>query len=346
MNRPATNPVLTAALGYRAAGLSVIPIDLDGLKRPAFSVLPRVPDPEQKGRTRPTWNPYRASLATLGELRRWFGGARPHGIGLVCGAVSGSLECLDFDDRTAAREFLGGVRAAAPGLYARLSLEETPRGAHIWYRCAAAGASRKLSWPSARECRRTGAPFRALAETRGEGGYAVVAGSPLTVHPLGLPYRHVGGPPLTRLSELTAAERDVLLRQAVTLDRSDVRPNPAAPCGRGGAWSGASTADDFDLRGEPFSELLPGAAFSHPGTDSGTARRPGKDRGTSATVGYCRGPRGEPLLKVFSSSWSPFEQGRCYGRFHVLRLTRFGGNGAATARWLRERGFGSANRLE
>lgn len=341
MSQTATNPVFEAALGYRAAGLSVIPVGLDGLKRPAFAVLPRAPDPARSDGTKPSWKPYRERLATLDELRHWFGGGRPYGIALVCGTVSGGLECIDFDDRVAARVFLGAVRADAPALCERLSVEETPRGAHVWYRCAAAGASRKLARPSERECRHAGKPFQTLAETRGEGGYAIVAGSPIEVHQLRRPYRHASGPPLTRPSEIPPTERDYLLRLAASFDRGDTRP--AAPRATGGrrTWYGPSPADDYDLRGEPFSELLPCATFSHPGTDAGSARRPGKVRGWSATVGYCRGGRDEPLLKVFTSSWPPFEPGRCYGRFHVLRLTRFGGDGAATLRWLRERGFGS-----
>jgi hypothetical protein len=46
---------------------------------------------------------------------------------------------------------------------------------------------------------------------------------------------------------------------------------------------------------------------------------------------------------VFTTNWPPFEGGKCYGRFHVLRLTRFGGDGAETMRELRRRGFGDAS---
>lgn len=340
MNHVMTNSVLEAALSYRSAGLSVIPIGLNGLKQPAFTVLPHAPDPERPGRVKATWQPYRHRLATGEELRRWFGTGRPCGIALICGAVSGGLECLDFDDGEIAQRFLETLRADNPGLYKRLSFEKTPCGVHVWYRCTATEGSRKLAWPSKREYRRLGRPFKALIETRGEGGYAIVAGSPREVHVLERPYRHIGGPPLTQLARLTTAERHCLFRLAASFDSSDVLMSVPRPIESGHAH-GLSPADDYDLRGEPFSELLPDAVFSHPGRDEGKVRRPGKGYGSSATVGYCRGGRGEPLLKVFTSSWPPFEPGRCYGRFHVLRLTRFGGDGAATLRWLRERGFGT-----
>jgi hypothetical protein len=331
-----TNSVLDAALSYLAAGISVIPIGLDGTKVPPWDVLPRVPDPEKPDSFKHSWKPYQERTATDDEVLKWWARPRPLGVALVCGRVSGGLECLDFDDKLTARRYLTELRRDEPGLFDRLSLEDTPAGAHVWYRCAEVGPNSKLALPSKRRYAKAGKKYKALIETRGEGGYAVVAGSPAEVHATGKPYRHVGGPRLTKVATIGPADRTVLLRLAMSYDHED-GPEPE-PTGRAGELS---PADDYDLRGEPFSDLLPDAHFSAPGRDEGKVRRPDKERGYSATVGYCRGGRGEPLLKVFTTSWPPFEGGKCYGRFHVLRLTKFGGDGAATMRALRERGFGA-----
>lgn len=333
--------VLEMARGYRAARLSVIPVALDGTKQPAFDALPRVADPERPDRTKASWKPFQTALASDDDLVRWFGRSRPYAIAVATGAVSGGAEVIDLDDKETAREFCALVRAEEPALYARLSLESTPRGVHVWYRTDVREGNRVLAGrPDGFDPK--GRPkVKKTIETRGEGGYAVVAGSPLAAHELGTAYEHAGGPPLTALERITDGDRDYLFRLAMSFDRTD-QPGPTAHEPQRHRDGGTlSPGDDFDLRGEPFSQLIPDAVFSDTTKDEGRVRRPGKERGNSATVGYCRGPRGEPLLRVFTSNWAPFEANRCYGRFQVLRLLRFGGDGAAATRHLRERGFGS-----
>jgi hypothetical protein len=334
-----TNATYDAARALAAAGLSVIPVALDGTKAPAWAVLPRVPDPDRPDRMKPTWKPFQERIADRDELQRWFARS-PLGVAVVGGAVSGGAECLDLDNREVAAAFLGELRAEDPDLFAKLHREETPNGLHLWYRCGEVAGNTKLAEKPDGHDDRGRPKTKTLIETRGEGGYAVVAGSPDAVHSSGVPYRHVGGPPLTDLAELTVAERNLLLRLAMSFDRTDERhkAGPADPRDDAGELS---PADDYDTRGPSFDTLLPDATFQNPGRDKGNVRRPDKERGYSGTVGHCRGRRGEPLLKVFSTNWHPFEAGRCYGRFHVLRLTRFDKDGAECMRWLRSQGFGS-----
>src|SRR5580692_1656264 len=102
-----TNPdTLQVARSYIEAGLSVIPIQLDGSKQPAFTVLPRVPDPRQEDRYKPTWEPFKERLAVDEEIDRWFAIKKPFGIALVCGPVSGGLECLDLDLREVSEQYI------------------------------------------------------------------------------------------------------------------------------------------------------------------------------------------------------------------------------------------------
>lgn len=61
--------------------LSIMPPCNDGSKKPYVS----------------KWKPFQEEKATRDQLVEWYEEGLT-GFGLVCGAVSGNLECLDFDD--------------------------------------------------------------------------------------------------------------------------------------------------------------------------------------------------------------------------------------------------------
>ncbi len=70
--------LLSAALGYAALGLSVIP--LDG-KRPSLT----------------SWTFYQHEAASSETIQGWNSAGQLHNIGIVCGKVSGNLAVLDLD---------------------------------------------------------------------------------------------------------------------------------------------------------------------------------------------------------------------------------------------------------
>ena len=89
--------ILQVVRAYQAAGLSFIPISPTRNKTPYFELLPRVRDPHTH-RTRRTWRPFVDRLPTAAEIKLWFD-PRHHnyaGLAIVCGAVSGGLEVVDF----------------------------------------------------------------------------------------------------------------------------------------------------------------------------------------------------------------------------------------------------------
>ncbi len=104
---------------YREAGLAVLPAALPA-KRPAIRI----------------WKTYQARLPTGPEIQTWF--ARAEACCLICGAVSGNLELLDFD--CAGEAFATWselVAEEAPGLLDRLVVETSPSGGwHVVYRCS------------------------------------------------------------------------------------------------------------------------------------------------------------------------------------------------------------------
>jgi len=73
------NALLVAALWYLGIGLAPVPIRKD------------------KSVNLATWKEYQERLPTEDEVSNWFN-AEQHGVGLVCGEVSGNLVRLDFDD--------------------------------------------------------------------------------------------------------------------------------------------------------------------------------------------------------------------------------------------------------
>ncbi|HYT93424.1 MAG TPA: bifunctional DNA primase/polymerase [Gemmataceae bacterium] len=142
------NHTLDVALAYLGSGLSIIPVARDGTKQPDARLLPREYD-DDTGHFKATWNPFKdhvrngervpGRLPTEKEVQDWFGRPNPPGIGVIGGAVSGGLECLDFDTRAEQifRAWCEMVESEAPGLLAKLSIAKTPKpGYHVRYRCS------------------------------------------------------------------------------------------------------------------------------------------------------------------------------------------------------------------
>lgn len=313
--------ILDAALGYARLGLSVVPIKADGSKAPPYA-----------------WRAFEQAAATEAQLRHWFGGRARLGIAAVCGAVSGALELLDFDDQAAGDDWTELLEGHYPDLLARLVLVATPRpGLHAWYRVdgLAVPGNQKLAWHTVEGKR------KALVETRGEGGYALLPGGALEAHPTGRPYMVLEGPDFGALPVLTTTERDTLHLLARLCDRM---PAPEQrPAGQK-ETPADSPGNDFERRAS-WAEVLEPHGWRLLGKRDGYEvwQRPGKenDPGHSATVGYCKGKGGEPLLRVFSSNAAPFQDGKSYGKFNAYTLLGFAGDHAAAAKELAARGYGA-----
>ncbi len=182
-----THPLFDAARRYASAGLSLIPTQ-PSTKQPYAELLPQAclwPPPAEgtvKERIRPTWKPFQAARADESEIRRWV----THGaqLAIVGGKVSGGLVIFDFDIPAFYTDWCEKVGPLA----AELPTQKTGSGGyHVFFRCANPGNNDKLAW-SPDETEETG---RTIAiETRGEGGYVIVAPS---IHPSGNQYTMIQG---------------------------------------------------------------------------------------------------------------------------------------------------------
>jgi hypothetical protein len=316
------NPALTAACSYAHAGISVIPIRRDGSKAPDGI----------------SWKQYQKRRASEREIATWFDRPEPPGPAIVGGRVSGNLEQLDFD-REAPAVFPAWcelVEAEAPGLVERLSVSTTPKpGFHVRYRCPETVIPGNLKLATD-----PGAPpgEQVLIETRGEGGYALAPGCPPECHATGRTYEHYSGPKLSQVQEISATEREILIRCARSFDRP--APGDDGHTANCAGADGFSPGDDFCQRGPEWSELLSGWTFVREADGKKFWRRPGKDgRGWSATTG-CKSKAGRELLYVFSSEAAPFEAGKTYNKFAVYALLNHGGDFHAATRELAAKGYG------
>lgn len=331
-----------------------LPSTVHALWRSGLCVLPAVRRGEEKRATLRTWKPYQSRLPTEGELVSWFRGEAPTGnsICLVCGAVSGHLEMIDFD---LAGEAFGPWRAAVhasiPGVLERLVIESTPSGGkHVVYRCevpvsgSTKLAQRRIDVDGPEQvviCGKRHVPRQdasgvwhvivTLIETRGEGGLFLCAPSD--------GYELVQGdlctPPV-----ITADERDLLLGRAWALDElprcvvgGTSGNQPEVKRQASGSGGALRPGDDFNARGDPRKCLI-----KHGWTRQSTGGnehwcRPGKSGGTSATLK-------DGVFYVFSTNAPPFEAQQGYSPFAVYALLEHHGDFNAAASALAAQGYG------
>ncbi len=150
---------------YRDLGFSVIPIMPDGSKSPAVD----------------TWKDYMRRLPTDDELHLWFASGELVGIAIICGAVSGGLEVIDFDDILAYQAWLDDPNIRDKADWRALPRVKTPSGGmHIYIRRNGIGSSRKLAKDE---------KGRTLIEVKAEGGYVLAPGCPPECHPMASEYK-------------------------------------------------------------------------------------------------------------------------------------------------------------
>lgn len=313
--------ILAAALQFASAGISVVPASMKGTKAPITS-----------------WKRYQEERASYEQILQWFSNGET-GLGVVTGAVSGNLEMIELEGRAVqsgmmeeAREIainsgLGEVWNTLNGY-----VELTPSGGLHWLYRLEEGA---IVPGNTKIARRPGIDGKVdvLCETRGEGGFVVVAPSSGPVHPSGNPWVMISGGPAT-IPTISREDRDAIhlvfraldsmpsieqVREAVTSVKADV----------------LTPGDDFNARGN-WSEILNDWTKLHTSRGVTYWRRPGKDIGISATTGRNDGDN----LYVFTTS-TIFDAEKPYSKFAALTAMQHGGDFKACARELRRGGYGA-----
>jgi hypothetical protein len=284
--------LLEYARAWHDAGCAVIPSHEDGRKRPFAAWL-------QYQERRPTWE----------QVEAWVSSGRYSGIGIITGSASGNVEMIELEGPVqSALENIEALRVNAD----RLGCGELLRrvltgcveqsgggGMHVIVRVEDGPALGNTKLAS-----RAG---KVLAETRGEGGFVIVAPTPARQgHADGSVYMLVAGTRPESIASITSAERD-LLHQLITMTLDEPEPRVTRP--EAAAAPTASRASDGTAPWEEWSAATSWAAIlapigwtaTHTASDGRTHWvRPGKDPrdGASATT-LEDGP-----MYVFSTSTS------------------------------------------
>jgi len=313
--------ILLTALELANEGISVVPVATDGSKRPGVS----------------TWKEYQERRATSDELMAWFQGAE--GVGVICGKVSGNLEMLELEGRAVADKIHLDIKEMAKqaGLgtvWERLNngyVEMTPSGGLHWlYRIKGeVPGNTKLA-------RRPGenGGIDVLAETRGEGGFVVVAPTNGTCHPSGGAWKMLSGSPKS-IPTLTVPERDQLHSLFATFDAIPKQENIQEELKPKG--EGLTPGDDYNAK-VTWEQILEPLGWKkvYVNRQGVTAwRRPGKTEGISATTNHA----GTDKFYVFTSS-TIFDPERSYTKFAVFAIVEHNSDFTKAARALREQGYG------
>jgi hypothetical protein len=329
-----------------------------------FSVVP----PKQDGSKRPIgeWKKYQENPPSWDQVNNWVDHGT--GLGIVCGRVSGNLELFEFDDLRTYTAYRDAAIAVGLGdLVERIEsgyLETSPgNGVHWFYRCSKVDGNTLLA--------RRPDPVdpqikHILIETRGEGGYAVVAPSYGKVHPSGKPYKTLRGEFATIIT-ITPTEKEALWDLARSFDELPVPPDTTETTG---ARQAVENSDPFivgphvNVNGQDNSErrfdpgdIPPGKDFAdHTAWEAILVgwkkvythneithwRRPGKEEGTSATTRATVDHQGRPteILYVFSTR-TQFPPNESINKFRAYAILNHAGDLSEAGKHLYAEGYGS-----
>lgn len=296
--------LLDTALRYHKAGLIVLPND-PALKFPAGL----------KG--------WQKITPTERDIKKWFTNGS-YAIGIR------DTEGLDFDNKgdpdanTLYSDWYALCDELAPGLPAKLLLEQTPSGGyHTAWRCSIIAGNQKLATRPPTALELVNDPkltFITLIETRGSGGQFQVAPSP--------GYTLISGD-WDNLPTITPAERQIILDCARALTQTDQRthktliPDTSRP---GDRYNSARAHEALDLlKNAGWSEVFRRNNVIY-------LRRPGKTFGVSASFGHVA----PGILYVFSSNASPFDANHAYTPFAILTELKYSGDYTVAASALYE----------
>lgn len=329
--------LLNAARAAHAHGLCVIPAATTGEKKPW-------PDG-------PSWKRYQVERPAPVQIDAWFSGGRYDGLGIVCGAISGNVEMFEFEGRAVKegvlRELADIAEASGLGdLWRRVFdgyREVTPSGGiHLVYRVegVVAGNVKLARRPATVDelAENPDEKIKVLVETRGEGGFVVVAPSGGRTHDSGAPWVLQSGG-FDTIPTITPEERDALHHLGGAMDQMptpELIPSIPHPRTYGGQQGGARPGDDFNSRAS-WDDILSPRGWEKVYASGSTVywKRPGKRMGISATTGR----NAADNLYVFSTS-TEFEAEKPYDKFGAYALLNCGGSIPVAAKELLSLGYG------
>ena len=292
--------MINAFLKYKSYGLACLPTAKDK--------LPSIPKGESwlNG-----WN-------NKSEYENSFG------IGILCGNISGGLECLDFDNhfgdaKQVVSDFLQIEEVKSIYEKHKLPIQSTTSGGfHLLYRCSVITGNQKLANRPKYDVDTKKTKKDVLIETRGEGGYFCADPTP--------GYKIIRND-FSKIPHITPEQREILLSACMSFNtyaevKKQVEENKDLP----GSIYNNSPESLYEMK----SSLIR-AGWSE--QSEGRWIRPGKKKGLSATLGKVA----PGVFYNFSSSSGIFESNHAYSAFQVVALLDYNGDFKAFAKELAQR---------
>lgn len=257
------------------------------------------------------------------------------GIGLVCGEVSGFLQCIDIDSKYDLTGKLFDnykklILDADKKLLHKLVVQSTPSGGyHFIFRCKEIGGNSKLANRHCTDAEKLENPkdkVRVLLETRETGGYFMIAPSE--------GYKIIFGS-LDKIQEITPTERQTLFLCARLLNEVFETPS-IKKIDQKTISENISPFEQWNEKGDVIALLEnQGWKITQSRGSKNLFLRPGGTGKWSADWDDSK-----RLFYVFTSS-SEFEQGKAYNASQVLAKLKFRDDFSECAKWLLKEGFGN-----
>ena len=241
------------------------------------------------------------------------------GIGIICGSLSGNLECLDFDNHFGdAKENISKFIADIEELYRKYKfpIEETMSGGfHLFYRCEEIEGNQKLASKPLLDQKNNKWRPDAIIETRGEGGYFVAAPTP--------GYKIIRNDILD-IPEISIEDRKTIISVCKSFNEwHEVRKEIFEQTDKPGDLFNQDVVAKDEMIG-----CLKKAGWTEIST--GKWQRPNKKEGISATLDKVA----NNVFYVFSSNAYPFEPNSGYTPFQVVSLLEYNGDFSTFAKEL------------
>lgn len=256
-----------------------------------------------------------------------------HGIGLVCGAISGNVEAIDIDCKyditgTLFIRYKIAISLADKNLLKKLVVQKTrSNGYHFIYRCEKIEGNKKLANREATdEEKKSGDKFKVLIETRGDRGYIAIAETP--------GYEFIYRT-LPEIETITIDERETLLNTARSFNEV-VKEYVPTHRNKKQYVKGLSSFEDYNNRAEVV-ELLEKHGWKTINRKANKVNllRPGST--TAATSGNYDEARN--WFSVFSTS-TEFQSETAYLPYAVFAILECKGDFPEASKRLYDLGFG------
>lgn len=313
--------IINRAIQLATGGISVIPVAPGG-KNPAIP-----------------WKKYQQTPATTTEILDWYTRHPDWGLGVICGKVSGNLEMLELEGRAqhlendicelAENSNLGELFSAVA--YMGWSEESPSGGVHYFYRTEQPTAGNTQLAKTA--------DGKILAETRGEGGFVVVAPTDGTHHQTRKPWTIRTN---VTVPALTADQHEALWALFQSQNQHlPADPEPQHATASTDGLGGVRPGDDYETK-TSWEQILTPHGWTPVFTTGNTTywRRPDKRTGISATTGHATD---RDRLYVFTTSTS-FQPETPYTKFGAYTLLNHHGDHTAAAAALTAEGYGQPRR--